>query len=157
MKVYLGSDHAGFRAKERIKAMLERMDVSYEDLGATKLDKNDDYPDYAFPVAAAVARSKGKARGVLVCGSGVGVDMVANRVRGARSVLATTSYMAQQGVQHDNANILSLAARVNTQRQMERFVKIFLAAKFSTAKRHQRRSDKITNYEKKWLKSYRPS
>ncbi|MDP3995152.1 MAG: RpiB/LacA/LacB family sugar-phosphate isomerase [bacterium] len=144
--LYLGADHAGFNLKEKIKAHLDKQGVSYADLGALLYDKNDDYPEYAAKVACRVAK-EAKARGILVCGSGNGMAIAANKIKGARAAVAWDSFSAKKSVQDDHANIIALPAWDITEQLAVLAVKEFLAAKPSKASRHSRRVGKIKKLE----------
>src|SRR3990170_9131233 len=110
--IYLGTDHRGFELKEKIKQWLEEWGKSYEDLGNTVLDPDDDYPDFAAQVARRVAENPEENRGIMLCGSAVGVDIVANKFRGVRSavVWSDNAALVKQSRQHDGANVLALPA-----------------------------------------------
>ena len=141
MKIAIGSDHAGFKAKEIIKAFLERKKIAVKDFGAYS-EESVDYPDYAYPVADAVAKGEFD-RGILICGSGVGMTIVANRVKGIRAVLAYDTYTARQSREHGDANILTLAGRKMTRAKADKIVAVWLKTKFSGKERHLRRIRKI--------------
>lgn len=141
MAVFLGSDHAGFLLKEQIKKELKKKGISYEDLG-TDSDESTDYPDYALKVAKAVAKDK-KSFGIIVCGTGTGTAIVANKVKGIRAAQATSVYLARKSREHNNANVLSLGARVNTSKEALEMVDVFLNTPFSSEERHRRRVQKI--------------
>src|SRR6476469_9860165 len=111
MKLAIGADHAGFELKETLKGELQQMGHEVEDLGAHSYDALDDYPDSAEAVANAVAQGKAE-RGLVICGSGVGAAIAANKVKGARAAIAVESYSARQGVEHDDVNVLVLGGRV---------------------------------------------
>lgn len=151
--IYIGADHAGFRLKENIKALLhERGDV-FEDLG-THSEESVDFPDYAFAVGenvAAAQRAGGTDIGILVCGSGVGMDIAANKIKGVRAALALTEYMGVQSREHDDANVLVLAGRVIGEEEAIKITKAFLNARFGGEERHTRRVEKIKEYEEKHL------
>lgn len=149
--VYLGADHAGFRLKEIIKQLLERRGIAFEDCG-THSEESTDYPDVAFTVAEHVASDSERNGptgiiGILICGSGIGMAIAANKVRGVRAALATTDYMARQSREHDNANILVLGARVLEENLAVQIVSTFLDSAFSEEERHARRVGKIEAYE----------
>jgi len=141
MKIAIGSDHAGFKAKELVKAFLKRKKIETKDFG-TFSEESVDYPDYAYPVAEAVAKGEFD-RGILICGSGVGVTIVANRVKGIRAVLAYDTYTAKQSREHGDANILTLAGRKMTKAKADKIVDVWLKTKFSGEERHLRRVRKI--------------
>ena len=141
MKIALGSDHAGYKLKEIIKAFLKRKKIEFKDFG-TDSEASVDYPDYARPVAEAVARGEFE-RGILVCGSGVGVTIAANKVRGIRAVNAYDTYSAKQSREHGDCNVLCLAGRKLTRAKATKIVDVWLKAEFSGGERHLRRIRKI--------------
>lgn len=141
MKIAIGSDHAGFKLKEEIKKYLERQKIEYKDYG-TNSEEACDYPDFAFPVAEAV--SSGKAdRGILICGSGVGMVVAANKVKGIRAVNAYDEYTAKQSREHGDCNVLCLAGRKLSTDQALKIVDIWFKTPFSNEERHLRRIRKI--------------
>ncbi len=144
-KIALAADHAGFEEKEKIKATLDRLGVQYDDLGTYSYDSVD-YPDYARKVAEAVARGEYD-QGLLVCGSGTGMAIAANKVRGVRAAVAWNEDIARLARQHNDANVLSLAARFTSPEEMDKIVKAWFAADFEGG-RHERRVAKISEVEK---------
>lgn len=149
MKIAVGADHAGFELKERIKTHLaERHDVL--DLGGHDRSPSD-YPDIAEAVADAVVGGQVN-RGVLVCGSGVGVSIAANKIPGIRAGLCADHYSAHQGVEHDEMNVLCLAARVIGEEVAIELVDAFVGARFDGGERHVRRLGKMLAIERKHLK-----
>jgi len=145
--VVLGADHGGYSLKNELLARLQGQ-YSILDLGAGKYDPDDDYPDFAEAVAKAVASGKAQ-RGVLVCGSGVGACIVANKVPGARACLCHDTYSAHQGVEHDDMNVLCLGARVIGIELAAELVTVYLNARFSKDERHRRRLKKVLAIEKR--------
>jgi len=141
MRIALGSDHAGYGLKEIIKEYLDRKKVEYRDLG-TQSEESVDYPDYARPVAEAVASGEYE-RGIIICGSGVGACIVANKVKGIRAVLAHDTYTAKQSREHGDCNVLCLAGRKLTRAKGTKIVDVWLKAEFSGEERHLRRIRKI--------------
>jgi ribose 5-phosphate isomerase B len=139
-KIALGSDHAGFELKEKIKKILESMDLAWEDLGTNSADSCD-YPDYARAVADSVSEGKTE-RGIICCGSGIGVSIVANKVRGVRAALCHDAEDAATSRQHNDANILCLAGRRTSVGECEEIIKTWMDTKFEGG-RHQRRVEKI--------------
>ena len=111
MKIGIAADHGGYELKERMAAVLRESGHDVTDYGAASLDKQDDYPDYAIPLARAVAEGEVQ-RGVLICGSGVGASIAANKIRGTRAALITDHFSAHQGVEDDDMNIICLGGRV---------------------------------------------
>ena len=146
MRIAIGADHGGFEMKEQLARKL--MDAGHEvvDFGNTHLDPGDDYPDFAIPLAKAVAAGNFE-RGILLCGSGVGASVAANKVIGARAALCHDAFSARQGVQDDDLNILCLGGRTTGTEVAWDCVRNFLAASFSGAARHQRRLAKVERLE----------
>ncbi|HET9497645.1 MAG TPA: ribose 5-phosphate isomerase B [Candidatus Limnocylindria bacterium] len=144
MRVAIGSDHAGFVLKSLLCRMLEAMGIEYRDFG-TDSEEPVDYPDFIAPVARAVARGEYD-RGIVLGGSGTGEAIVANKVRGIRCVQAATPEVARLGREHNDANMLSLGARVTTVDVAEACVRAFLEAEFEGG-RHVRRVGKIAALE----------
>lgn len=136
--IYLGSDHAGFTYKEKIKQYLDALGVPYEDLGNTKLEPHDDYPEYAAAVAKKV-QSSGLNKGILVCGSGIGMCIAANRFKKVRAVNITTVAQAEQSRKHNNANVLCLGQSVVPFWIAKRIIKTWLNTPFAIESRHRRR------------------
>jgi len=142
MKIIIAADHAGYAIKEKIKKYLEKKKIAYEDAGAKKHDEKDDYPDFAEKVAKKVARSK-DAKGMLVCGTGVGICIAANKVKGIRAVAAYDTYTAKMSRLHNDANILCLRGRKFPFWKMKMILNIWLETGFSGEERHKRRISKI--------------
>jgi ribose 5-phosphate isomerase B len=147
MRVAVGADHAGFPLKERIIDTIRSAGHQVIDCGADKVIPGDDYPDYAERVAASIREGKAD-RGVLICGSGVGASVAANKFVGIRAALCHDTFSAHQGVEDDSMNILCLGARVVGSSLAEELVIAFLRARFSEAERHQRRLAKVIGFEK---------
>ena len=141
MKIAIGSDHAGFKTKEIVKEFLTRKGHEVKDLG-TNSEESVDYPDFAYPVAEAVASGEAE-RGILVCGSGVGMAITANKVKGIRAVLAHDTYTSKQSREHGDANVLCLAGRKLSKAQADKIVDVWLKTEFSGEERHLRRIKKI--------------
>lgn len=148
MKVVIGSDHAGFPLKQILRGFLEKQNFEIFDVG-TDSETMVDYPDFAEKVGTAIVK-KEATRGVLICGSGVGASVAANKIKGIRAGLCHDTYSAHQGVEHDAMNVLVLGARVVGTELAKELVKAFLAAKFSGAERHLRRLEKVTALEGKF-------
>lgn len=146
MKVIVGADHAGFALKETIVADLQNAGIDVVDVGAHEYDKSDDYPDFAAAVAKAVVAEEG-ARGVLVCGSGVGASIAANKIQGARACLCHDIYSAVQGVEHDDMNILCLGGLIVGTALAQKLVFGFLDASFFAHGRYLRRLNKVIALE----------
>lgn len=147
MKVYLGADHRGFELKEKLKTWLEKHDVSHQDLGAHILDSFDDYTEYASKVASMVGSSS-KDRGVLLCGSGVGVDVVANKFDNVRSALGLNPQQVESARADDNANILVIAADYTAERAATQMLDKFLKTEYKGEERHERRLGEISKLER---------
>ena len=143
-KIALGADHAGFEEKEQIKKTLDDLGVEYTDMGTSSPDSVD-YPDYAKKVANAVSDGEYE-QGLLVCGSGTGMAIAANKVHGVRAAVAWNEDIARLAREHNNANVLSLPARFSTPEEMDKIVRAWFAADFDGG-RHERRVEKITEIE----------
>jgi ribose 5-phosphate isomerase B len=141
-RVYLGSDHAGFKLKNAVKRYLDSLGVVYEDLGNTRYQEHDDYPIYAAKVARKVAKEK--THGILFCGSAEGMCIAANKIRGIRAVAVNNVRDAYYTRIHNDANILCLSGW-NTKRPLaEKIIKTFLFTLFSNEERHKRRIKQIS-------------
>ncbi|MCY3539221.1 MAG: ribose-5-phosphate isomerase [bacterium] len=145
MKIAIGADHAGFPLKAFLASILGA-DHEVVDLGTHSTDPVD-YPDQAIAVAEAVQQGETD-RGIVVCGSGIGAAIAANKVRGVRAALAHDLYSARQSVEHDDANVLCLGGRVVESDFALELVQAFLSARFSGEERHRRRLDKIAQLDK---------
>jgi ribose 5-phosphate isomerase B len=143
--VALASDHAGFRLKEIAKEILNDLGVSVEDFG-TDSDASVDYPDHAIPAIASIVEGRAD-RGVLVCGSGVGMSIVANRFPGIRAALVSEAKTAEMSRKHNDANVLVMPGRKLGRPEAEEILKAWLSTDFEGG-RHQRRLDKIRDLEK---------
>lgn len=146
MKIYLGSDHAGFELKQALGRYLQEAGHDVLDLGNTELDPDDDYPDYAFDVGEAVAKEP-EAFGVLVCGSAQGVCMAANKVKGVRAAPIASEDEAKKTREHNDANVLCLSGWNQSIVEAGKIVATFLSTPFSDEERHARRLGKIRDYE----------
>ncbi len=148
MRIGFSADHAGAALKSELlrRVAAARPDDSLIDLGGDGSDPNDDYPDFAQRLAVAV-RDGEVDRGVLICGSGVGASIAANKVRGVRAAVCHDTYSAHQGVEHDDMNVLTLGARVVGAEPALECALAFLAASFSGEPRHRRRLDKVLALE----------
>jgi len=146
MKVAIGADHGGFPLKQEAAGWVRGGGHDVEDAGAYEYDAKDDYPDFARKVAEAVAAGRAD-RGIIVCGSGVGASIVANKVKGVRAGLCHDTYSARQGVEHDDMNVLCLGARIVGPALAQEVVKEFLGARFSGEERHARRLAKVLAME----------
>lgn len=144
MKVAIGSDHGGFRLKEEIKKLLDEMGIEYEDVGCTCSDSVD-YPDYAIPVAEKVSK-KEVDRGILICGTGIGMSIAANKVKGVRCALVHDLFSAKATRQHNDSNVLAMGERVIGPGLALEIVKVWLETEYEGG-RHENRVNKITEYE----------
>ncbi len=144
--IYIGADHGGFKLKEQLKRRLRTAKLPFKDLGAHRLDATDDYPLFAARVARAVSRSD-KHRGILLCRSGVGVSVAANKIRGVRATVASDSWMAARARRDDNINVLALPADRLTIGAAWKIVRAFLTTKFRNAARDRRRIRQIKALE----------
>lgn len=148
--VHLGTDHAGLALKEKVKDLLVRLGCHVHDHGVFD-DTPSDYPDHILPAAEAVAASRGRDRGIVFGGSGIGECIAANKVPGIRAALAYDAYTARMSRQHNDANVLCLGGRTATKnaKLAQRLVRIWLDTPFSGAKRHVKRLKKIAKYERR--------
>jgi len=145
-KIYIASDHAGLEVKEKLKKYLQSKKYDFNDLGPYTYEKNDDYPDYAFKVAQLVSKNN-NSNGILICGTGGGTAIAANKVKGIRAVEAYDKYSAKMSKEHNNSNILTLGARNLSLDRIMKIIIIWLKTPFSNQERHIRRIKKITNFE----------
>jgi ribose 5-phosphate isomerase B len=146
MKVFIGADHRGFELKEKIKSWFEKWDYAHEDMGAYAFDEADDYTLYAEKVATIVSHTKGS-KGVLVCGSGVGVDVVANKFDGVRASIGKEPDQVKAGRNDDDMNILVIAGDYTSEEMAKEMVKVFLETEFDGKERHERRLEEIKRIE----------
>lgn len=146
MKVYIGADHRGFSLKEKVKGWLTKWKYSYDDMGAFKHDPYDDYTTYAEKVASIIGEES-TSRGILICGSGVGVDVAANKFDGVRSSIGKNESQVRAGRNDDDMNILVLAADFTTDEEAKKMVKVFLETEFSEKERYVRRIEDIQKIE----------
>ena len=146
MRIVMGADHAGFELKEYLYRRLSEDGYEIVDVGAHEFDKDDDYPDFAKAVGRAVAAGQGD-RGILVCGSGVGACVTANKIRGVRACLCHDIYSATQGVEHDDMNVLCLGGQIVGKILAAKLVHGFLSAEYIASGRYKRRVDKILALE----------
>jgi ribose 5-phosphate isomerase B len=147
MRIAVGADHAGVPLNDAVIAELRRLGHDVVDLGTHDAGKPDDYPDYAIAVAQELVSGRCE-RGIVICGSGVGVSVAANKVPGIRAAMCHDTYSARQGVEHDDMNVLCLGARVIGRELMLELVRAFVAARFTGEERHVRRLEKVRALEK---------
>ena len=150
MKIALGSDHGGYQLKENMKKYLKEQNIEYVDFGCQS-EKSVDYPDVGFKVAIEVKKGKYN-KGILICGTGIGMSVVANKVRGIRAALCNNEFTARYSREHNDSNILVLGGRVIGPGLAKAIVKIWLDTKFSQEERHINRLNKITQKEDKIFK-----
>lgn len=144
MKIFLGADHAGFAFKEQLKKFLDKKKLEYEDCG-TYTTEDTDYPDYAFIVGRHVVEHQGL--GILICGTGAGMCIAANKVPGVRAAVGYDEYSAKMSKEHNHANVLCLRARQISFAKVKKIVDVWLKASFSSEIRHRIRLNKIKAYE----------
>lgn len=147
MMIYLGADHRGFNLKEKIKSWLKEWGYDYQDLGSEGYDKDDDYPDVAVKVGEKVTAENTK--GILVCGSGVGACVAANKVRGVRAGTCLLEKQAMVGRNDDDMNVLCLNSDMVPEDDNQQIVKTFIFTPFGSEERYIRRINKIKAYETK--------
>lgn len=151
MKVSIGADHAGYIYKDPIKEHLQNKGIEVIDEG-TDSSQATDYPDYAFKVGNRV-KEKEADLGILICGTGIGMSIAANKVEGIRAAVVENDFTAESSRTHNHANVITFGSRVNTIDEVLKFIDIFMSAKESEEKRHVGRVDKITDFEEgKWEK-----
>jgi len=150
MVIAIGADHGGFRLKNELREYLKGLGNEVHDLG-TDSEEPADYPDFAAAVSQEVLLKKAE-RGILICGSGVGASVAANKFPGIRAAICHDTFSAHQGVEDDDINVLSLGARVIGTELAKDIVKVWLSARFSGAERHKRRLSKVKKIEKEFLR-----
>jgi ribose 5-phosphate isomerase B len=146
MKIAIACDHGGYPLKRPLLELMQGLGHEVLDLGAHELDPNDDYPDFARYVGQAIQHGHAQ-RGVLLCGSGVGASVAANKHAGVRAAVCHDTYSAGQGVEHDDMNVLCLGARIVGGSLAEALVKAFVSASFTGEERHARRLEKVLAIE----------
>ena len=147
--IYLAADHRGFALKEQLKQMLISQKYPVEDMGAFRFDETDDYVDFAKAALSKIADDPGVHRGIFICGSGHGMNIVADKYKEIRAAMGFNRYVAVQSRQHENANVLILAADWIKEKEARDIVSDWLSAEFTSEERHVRRLMKITEIEKK--------
>lgn len=148
MIIYIGSDHKGFQLKSYIESLLRNQGYEVFDVGNKKYDENDDYPDFVKKLVERVLKEYDKSRGVLMCGSGAGVDIVANKYPGIRSSLVFNPNQAFDVRNDDDANVLSLPANYISEEEAKKIVVTWLETPFSGKSHHKRRLEKIRDIER---------
>jgi ribose 5-phosphate isomerase B len=150
MRVAVASDHGGYPLKAGAIELLASLGHDVTDVGAYGFEPLDDYPDFALAIAQAVA-GRSVERGVLICGSGVGASIAANKLPGVRAAVCHDTYSAHQGVEHDDMNILCLGARVIGPELAAELIRAFITAQFSNGERHVRRLQKVAAIEQRYM------
>lgn len=146
--IYLGADHGGYELKEKVKKWLKEGGHKFKDLGNDHLDSEDDYPDFAAAVAEEISQGKKEDMGILICRSGVGMDVVANRFPGVRCGLACSTQQIRVAKRDDNINCLALPADFVTDEEAQGIIQMFLETLFSAGEKYLRRIKKIEKLEK---------
>ena len=149
MRVAIGADHGGYALKDELKAFLESLGHEMIDVGAHTLDPADDFPDFTRPLAESVASGSAD-RGIMICGSGVGASVAANKIKGIRASVCHDTYSAHQGVEHDDMNVLCLGARIVGIELARELTGAFLSAEYVPEERFQRRLDKVLDMESRF-------
>lgn len=147
MKIAIGSDHRGFGVKQRVAGLLKQLSHNVRDAGVASGDSSVDYPDFAFDVAKSVGNGEAD-RGILICGTGIGMCIAANKVQGVRAACCHDLITAEMSRRHNDANIICLSADMLGEELIDRMIQTWLTTEFE-AGRHQRRVDKIISFEKK--------
>ncbi|MBP9700089.1 RpiB/LacA/LacB family sugar-phosphate isomerase [Candidatus Woesebacteria bacterium] len=147
--IYIGADHGGFLLKEELKKWFDQEKIPFEDMGADNLDSTDDYPDFAHAVALSVSKNPDELKGIVICRSGAGVAIVANKTNNIRAVQVTSEEGAQHARSNDDANIIALAGDWTTIEEAKRLVQAFLNTPFGAQEKDQRRIQKILAIENK--------
>lgn len=146
MKIFIGADHRGYELKEKIASWLFEMNYEFEDLGADHLDEKDDYTKYAESVASLVSKRPGS-KGVLLCGSGVGVEIMANKFDGIRAGIGKDPLQVKAGREDDNMNVLVIASDFTSEKEAKAMLISFLETKYKDNTRHERRLEEIEKIE----------
>ena len=147
MQIAIGADHGGYVLKEELKEFLAAKEHEVLDVGAHSFQPLDDYPDFAKAVSETIALGQAH-KGIMICGSGVGASVAANKVKGVRASVCHDTYSAHQGVEHDDLNVLCLGARIIGGELAREIVAAFVSAQFTHEERHQRRLGKVLSMEK---------
>ena len=152
MKIVMGSDHAGFELKNELKALVESLGHEVHDVGALEYDPQDDYPDFAEKLAIELMEGRAD-RGILLCGSGIGASIAANKFPGIHAANCEDYYSAHQGVEHDKMNVLVMGGRIIGGAVASDMVRAYLGAEFSAEPRHVRRTGKVKAIEDRYMNS----
>ena len=151
VRIYLASDHAGYEIKEKLKDYFYKKKLDYTDVGPFSYREGDDYPDFAFKASKVIAKNHGSI-GILICGSGAGMAIAANKVKGVRAVEGYDEHSAKMSREDNDANVLTLAARDLSFEKIKKIIDIWLKTPFSGEERHDRRIRKIIHFENEHLK-----
>lgn len=146
--IFISADHRGFALKESIKIFLKEQNIDFADLGNGSYDENDDYPDYAKLVAEKVSQNPDSDKGIVICGSGIGVSITANKFKNVRAALASDTYQARLSRSHNDANVLALSGETGEEKTKE-ILEVWLKTPFSGEERHKRRLVKIREIEER--------
>ena len=146
MRISVAADHNGYELKNEIAEILKQNGHEVIDIGPHSMDPLDDYPDYAKPLANSVSTGDTE-RGIMVCGSGVGASVAANKVKGVRAAVCHDVYSAHQGVEHDDMNVLCLGSRIVGSEVVRELVSAFISAEYTNEERHARRLGKVIEME----------
>jgi len=152
MKIVMGSDHAGFELKNELKELVQSLGHEVNDVGAHEYDANDDYPDFAEKLATELMEGRAD-RGILLCGSGIGASIAANKFPGIHAANCEDYYSAHQGVEHDKMNVLVMGGRIIGGAVASDMVRAYLNAEFSAEERHIRRTGKVKAIEDRYMSS----
>ncbi|OGZ35153.1 MAG: ribose 5-phosphate isomerase B [Candidatus Portnoybacteria bacterium RBG_13_41_18] len=145
--LFIAADHAGYPLKEELKPYLQELGFEVVDLGNEQLDPSDDYPDFAYRLTQNVLENA-DSKGILICGTGQGVCIAANKVDGIRAALVHDEFTARTAAEHINANVICLGGRVTDDELAKKIVKMWLETEFLAEERHERRLEKIENIER---------
>ncbi len=145
MKIALGADHAGFEYKMAVKEYLISKGISVIDFGTDSI-QDTDYPDYAIKVSKSVV-NKETDLGILICGTGIGMSITANKVKGIRAALISSAFTAESAKSHNHANVITFGSRTHTLEEIYSYIDIFMKTEYSDAERHVNRVNKISKYE----------
>ena len=156
MKIVMGSDHAGFELKNELKELVSSLGHDVHDVGALEYDALDDYPDFAEKLALEIIEGRAE-RGILLCGSGVGASIAANKFPGVHAANCEDYYSAHQGVEHDKMNVLVMGGRIIGGSVASDMVRAYLSAEFCAEERHLRRTAKVKAIEERYMGSPKPS
>ncbi len=154
MIIYIGADHNGYKLKEAVKVFLQNRGYQVWDTGNTRYDENDDYPDFAFPLAKKVSKDYESSRGILICGSGVGMNVVVNKFQKIRAAIIMNADQAFDARNDDDINVLILPADYLTSADVRKILIAWLETPFSREERFRRRIEKISKIEEKFIQPF---